>query len=223
MRIRLACFVAMASVACGGGTRGASATDAGGARDVDAVSTAAPDGACVPSDAAPAAAPVGAPCVPNGEKNPEFSGFSLYDLDREFGGPECASQLCLINKFNGRVSCPYGQNASGQGPDGTPGCKAPGSCDPVTVPITPQCATRTAADAVYCSCRCANADGKTDDGATYCTCPGTMTCSLTVPPFGDAGPVAQGGTYCVKANTELDAGIQPSCSTSCDPTKSPCP
>ena len=37
--------------------------------------------------------------------------------------------------------------------------------------VPPQCLDREAVDTVYCSCRCANADGKTDDGANYCTCP----------------------------------------------------
>ena len=77
--------------------------------------------------------------------------------------PACASQVCIVNHFQGRVTCPYGQSVRGQGPDGTPGCKVPGTCDPIAVEVPPQCADRSAAETVYCSCRCANAEGRTDD------------------------------------------------------------
>jgi hypothetical protein len=187
----------------------------------DAATAHASDGACVPSDAAITAAAVGAPCVPDEEKSPQFEGSSAETISLGNNNPGCASRSCVINHFQGRVTCPYGQSASGQGPDGTPGCKAAGACDPVTVEVSEQLTCRTAAEAVYCSCRCANVDGKTDDGATYCTCPDTMTCALTFPELlGPDGGFTTGATYCVKAGTEFDGGL---CSTTCDPTKAPCP
>jgi hypothetical protein len=83
----------------------------------------------------------------------------------------------------------------------------PGTCDPITVQVEPQCADRPAAQTVYCSCRCANINGRTDDGATYCTCPGTMMCVQLYSSIGntDSGLDTITGAYCVKANTEYDA------------------
>ena len=210
--IRLAWLMVVASVACGGSSRTSTASDAGNS----------PTDACVPSDALPVAAPVGAPCVPRSELNPQFSGSSEGELGLETPSASCASQVCLIDHFAGRVSCPYGQSADGHGPDGGPGCTVPGSCEPVTVQVLPQCADRTAAEAVYCSCRCANSEGKTDDGATYCTCPSSMTCVqlLAAFPNPDGGPQTTGGAYCTKPGPEYEGGM---CGATCDPTKTPCP
>jgi hypothetical protein len=174
--------------------------------------------ACFPDGAAAnAAAPVGALCVPRQEKDPLWSGSTMDDVITDTENLGCASGVCIVNHFQGRVTCPYGQSESGQGPDGTPGCKAPGSCDPVTVEVLPQCTNRPAVETVNCSCRCANAEGKTDDGASYCTCPGSMMCVQLVSPIGDAD-VGIAGAYCIKAGAENDAAAL--CSP-CDPTKAP--
>jgi hypothetical protein len=169
------------------------------------------------------AAPLGAPCVSEEEGYSSFGGFSPMGISVDSNTFACASRICLINHFQGRVTCPYGQTAPGVGPDGGPGCVTPGTCAPVnpvsgpTVP--PQCSNRQAADAVYCSCRCANTNGGTDDAGTYCTCPSDMTCTQLVPSIGGAN---QGltGAYCIKAGTVYDAGAD--CSK-CDPTTAPCP
>lgn len=86
---------------------------------------------------------------------------------RSPGGTGCA-----------RASSPPGQDATGIGPNGEP-CTLPGDA---TIKISgaggkrgasvsAQCADRSADKTVYCSCRCANADGRSDDGAPYCSCP----------------------------------------------------
>jgi hypothetical protein len=212
MGIRLTCLVMATAAACGG-TGENSALDGGGLRDdggsaevdgaTDTAMTPGPDDAssmeasasfCLPDGAAANAAAVGAPCVPSTEEDPLISGFDVSEVNLDSKNSACASGVCLVNHFQGRVTCPDGQSASGQGPDGAPGCRAPGSCDPVTVQVPPQCTDRPAAAAVYCSCRCANAAGQTDDGDTYCTCPGTMMCVQ----------VSSGG-YCIKAGTGYDA------------------
>ncbi len=180
--------------------------------------------ACFPDGTAPnTGAPVGAACVPGTEEEPQFGGALAVEVSLDLANSECASGACVVNHFQGRVTCPYGQSANGQGPAGGPGCTAPGSCDPVTAQVSPQCADRSAAETVYCTCRCANADGQTDDGATYCTCPGAMTCGLVFESFGnpDSGSYLAGGTYCMKAGTGYDAGAS-ACAT-CNPTTSPCP
>jgi hypothetical protein len=188
-----------------------------GASLTDVSATACfPDGA-----AADAAAPIGAPCVPE-DGNPQFYGFSATDVDVETKTSACASGVCLANHFQGFLTCPYGQNASGEGPDGMPGCKVPGTCAPVTVEVQPQLSCRTAAETVYCSCRCADPEGKTDGGGTYCTCPGSMMCVQLVSSIGDADVDIAGG-YCIKTGTKYTLEVDAAACPTCDPTKTPCP
>lgn len=81
--------------------------------------------------------------------------------------------------------------------------------------VQPQCIDREAADTVYCSCRCENANGKTDDGANYCTCPDGFDCAQLIPPTGTGNEGLTGG-FCIKKGTEYqDFG---SCELPCDPT-----
>ncbi|HTQ48854.1 MAG TPA: hypothetical protein VMI75_39120, partial [Polyangiaceae bacterium] len=146
------------------------------------------------------------------------------------------TRLCLVNHFQGRVSCPYGQNSTATGSGDTtdkpcmnqkPGdqntaCCTPGIYQPVkptavvsmgggdggtgtgtNYTVQPNCGDRTASVAVYCSCRCANVDGKTDDGANYCSCPDGYDCSQLVSQTGVAGENLT-GAYCVKHNTQYN-------------------
>lgn len=108
-------------------------------------------------------------------------------------------------------------------------CLIPGGNDPtdssqiITGPpnspngalVHPQCVDREAANTVYCSCRCANADGKTDDGANYCTCPDGFQCSQLVNPVAGSGNEFLAGAYCIKQNTDYQA--IDACETPCDP------
>jgi len=157
---------------------------------------------------------VGDPCTPEAELDPTFQGFvqgSTYVESKSF---QCQTRVCLVNHFRGRVSCPNGQEATdkpfssdtnGKGcvVNGDDNNKVTGkvggdSCVPS------QCKDRQAEAAVYCSCRCANADGKTDDGANYCACPDGFSCEQLVPPTGLGNEGLTGG-YCIKANTKYDA------------------
>lgn len=94
-------------------------------------------------------------------------------------------------------------------PNGNPG--------PTAKQVEPQCIDRQAANTVYCSCRCANADGKTDDGANYCTCPDGFACTQLVNPVGSTD-VGLTGAYCIKKGTEFQSFG--SCESPCDPTVS---
>jgi hypothetical protein len=67
-----------------------------------------------------------------------------------------------------------------------------------------QCTDRTAADTVYCSCRCANEQGKTDDGADYCSCPDGFVCQQLVTSIGSTDEGLT-GAYCIKNNTQFNA------------------
>ncbi len=172
-------------------------------------------------------APTGAACLPYQELSPTFQGFSTKQLVLDTNDPACASGVCLVNHFQGRASCPYGQDLNGNGVAGTPGCTVPGSGVAVGPDggssgedriVQPQCTDRTAAVTVTCSCRCANAVGETNDGASYCTCPTGTTCSQVVPEIMSGDPLA--GGYCVPPASDYDASSD--CVTTCAPGSAPC-
>jgi hypothetical protein len=149
---------------------------------------------------------VGESCIPSDEYDPAFPGYSAEELNLDFGPHQCATNLCLVNHFQGRVSCPYGQTLSG-GADGMPGCVIPGRAgthagEPVLVPVPPQLLGRRPDRSVYCSCRCANAQGKTNDGAVYCDCPEGYQCAQLLPNLNMIDATATGG-FCIKQGTEL--------------------
>jgi hypothetical protein len=196
---------------------------------------------------------VGDPCIPEQEYDPHFPGFAVSEVNVESKSFQCETRLCLVNHFQGRVSCPYGQNemasaafnSSANEPcmgtkpaDKSSACCTPGIYQPVkpttniSMPtdggapppndyhVQPTCADRTAGVAVYCSCRCANVDGKTDDGANYCSCPDGYDCTQLVAKTGVAGENLT-GAYCVKHNTQYNPVSSCTGGNYCDPnTKS---
>jgi hypothetical protein len=168
---------------------------------------------------------VGDPCVPEQEYDPSFLGFSEQEVSIESRSFQCLSRLCLVNHFRGRVSCPYGQTAYNMSaapkPCSTPiGAMVTGTADgnPISATdpptatnttakdaVMPNCFSRQAVDSVYCSCRCANVNGQTNDGANYCTCPDSYTCTQLVSSTGGANEGLT-GAYCVKVGTQFDPG-----------------
>lgn len=140
-----------------------------------------------------------------------------------YGQDKSGSQLPTVDGASGGAFGVVDSFKQTAGP-----CLIPGGTDPSTDQITgnpavdpadqaqvhPQCVDREAVNTVYCSCRCANADGKTDDGANYCTCPDGFQCSQLVAPVG-LGDVGLTGAYCIKKQTEYQAFS--SCLTPCDP------
>jgi hypothetical protein len=84
--------------------------------------------------------------------------------------------------------------------------------------VAPQCTDRPASLTVYCSCRCANFDGKTDDGAPYCTCGSGYECVPLVPAVVPNDP--RTGAYCIKAHTTYNRAT--ACVTTCDPADVKC-
>jgi hypothetical protein len=175
---------------------------------------------------------VGDPCIPEREYDPTFNGFNEMEVYTESRSFQCQTRLCLVNHFRGRLSCPYGQTVMGAAPSGgDKPCSLPGkTCDPndksgcvtgreKSAEVPAQCANHRGDKAVYCSCRCANASGRTDDGASYCSCPDGYACKQLVSPTGlsDEGLV---GAYCVKADDTYDA-LSSSCEP-CDPALKNC-
>ena len=121
---------------------------------------------------------------------------------------------------DGSGNAPKGQDVYGTLKNPPPGVTP-------TAEVKPQCLDRTGGpggSAVYCSCRCANVNGKTDDGAVYCACPDGFVCQQLVTPIG-TGNEGLTGAYCVKNNTQYDP-LKSSCGTtaapSCDPSKQNC-
>jgi hypothetical protein len=146
--------------------------------------------ACGSSQGLEPPANVGAACTPSAEQSPEFSGFDVREVTVDAGG--CGAAVCLVNHFEGRVSCPFGQL------EGEDACTVPRTDDPVVVGVSAQYAQRRAADTVYCSCRCQGPD----PAGSYCECPDGFECRSLVPSIGVAPSIE--GSYCIKAGTAYD-------------------
>jgi hypothetical protein len=144
---------------------------------------------------------VGDPCTPEDEYTQNFAGYDPKEVNVESKSFQCETRVCLVNHFQGRVSCKYGQSTA-EATSGTAPCHVPGDPQlPITVEVSPQLKARQADAAVYCSCRC---DGP-DSNARYCKCPSGYACEhlvdeLTIP--GAKGQLA--GSYCVRDGTEYD-------------------
>lgn len=174
---------------------------------------------------------IGDPCTPEQEYNPDFLGFDEKEVNVESKSFQCRTRLCLVNHFQGRVTCPYGQDSTGAAPANASACTVPGTSTPVvgakdstgafkntTVGSTvePQCLDRTADKAVYCSCRCADINGQKGGGSNYCDCPDGFACTLLVPSVGNGQNEGLTGSYCIKKNTQYDPAV------SCSPATGTC-
>jgi hypothetical protein len=135
---------------------------------------------------------LGASCVPSHENATDFSGFSVYEVSVHENGCT-ADQVCLVNHFQGRVTCPNGQTNALATID--PPCKTSSDGEPVTAPVMPWLVARQAPDTVYCSCRC--------DGGGGCVCPRGYSClALELNPT--LSSADSSGSYCVLDGTAFD-------------------
>jgi hypothetical protein len=154
---------------------------------------------------------VGDPCVPEQEYDPTFNGFDPKEVSVESKSFQCQTRLCLVNHFQGRVSCPYGQDSNG-----TPtlpaknGCVVPGTTTPITgepngtKAVPSQCIDRNTDKAVYCSCRCADVNGKQPSSeGVFCSCPDGYACVQLVGSIG-ANDTGLTGGYCIKDGTDYN-------------------
>lgn len=172
---------------------------------------------------------IGTPCVPaTEESSPTFTGYDDQEItiDKSSDG----FHVCLVNHFRGLTTCPFGQNATGDGLPLADGGSAPfpegvGPCVdshgvPVVGAVRPQCTDRLAKNTVFWSCPCANLQGRTDDGRSYCSCPNKMACLQLIPPDG-TGPIGPGmDAYCIPTGTDYQPFA--SCAESCDWTIASC-
>ena len=171
-------------------------------------------------------AAIGDPCVPTLERDPKYLGASEREVSIETRSPQCASGVCLMNHFRGRITCPYGQDSTGAAPPGAQACTTgdgglvTGNGDKHQATVAAQCTDRRAANVVTCSCRCANAAGKTDDGQAYCACGAGMVCTQLVTSIGAIDDDVS-GAYCIKSGTADDPACD--CQSACDPALHDCP
>jgi hypothetical protein len=119
---------------------------------------------------------VGDPCIPEDEYDAQFPGFTLSLENIESRSFQCQTRICLVNHFEGRVSCPLGQpeahacgttdskgNVVGNDSECGTGEKCVESvpiaqdCDPTIK--TPQCPPPGACNATGKFCECADKDG----------------------------------------------------------------
>ncbi|MDB4935980.1 MAG: hypothetical protein JWP87_2952 [Labilithrix sp.] len=164
---------------------------------------------------------VGDPCTPEQEYDPSFIGFDEKEVNVESKSFQCRTRICLVNHFRGRASCPYGQSLDGTKPAAAKNaCLVPGTTDAITGLTNPQdpasfrdprkkalvpaqCNDRTANDAVYCSCRCADINGDQPSDQTFCQCPDGFACRPLVTSIGQ-GNEGLTGSYCIKNGTEYN-------------------
>jgi hypothetical protein len=141
----------------------------------------------VRTESAPGDAPLGAPCLPETERDPEYNGFSTSEVSVTAPTPGCQSGICLVNHMQGRVSCPYGQST--EQAQMSSACLIPGSQDPVTVAVDSQRMERRAENTATCSKACAGPDD----------CPTGMECARVIHSAGTADASLE--SFCILAGT----------------------
>lgn len=158
--------------------------------------------ACQGTDRQAEPAKLGETCIVTDEYKPNWTGFGAWNVSVETQTGACESEVCLLNHFQGRASCPYGQSEEEAAE--FPHCFLPGTAEPVTVTVPPQLLERREATASICSCRC---DGPGD--GPFCECPESMECKPLFPDLGLEGQAEIAGSYCIPSGTEyadLDRG-----------------
>ena len=189
---------------------------------------------------------VGDPCTPEDEYQQTFNGFQVTETNAESRSFQCETRLCLVNHFQGRVSCrvgqtaaqsqPYELDANGMPDKGrpvagySPVCSIPGtpatddrdSKDNINVEVPPQLVERQTDQAVYCSCRC---DGP-DKNARYCECPEGFQCEPLVDDLKIPGSEGTqlAGSYCIRNGSKYNTNEHFKGAESCavSPTKCGC-
>ena len=180
---------------------------------------------------------VGAPCIPEDEYSQEFSGFALQEVNVESRSFQCETRVCIVNHFQGRVSCPYGQLEGdlASHPTDRARCRVPGSDGNTCVDRTnggnvtecvdadrdgdqhknvDQISVPVAPQLIFRNaedtvyCSC-RCDGP-DANARYCECPSGFECEELVREIGVPGRGQLVGSYCIKPGTVYDPTDPPS-------------
>jgi len=133
---------------------------------------------------------VGDPCTPEDEYNTQFPGFKLAEENIESRSFQCSTRICLVNHFQGRVSCPYGQDANAavrqcNGPQDTTSCAGLGakSACVESAALAPDCKCKKG-DTAGCLSACGNVAGLTcDPDLSICTCTADYTDEASKIPY----------------------------------------
>ncbi len=151
------------------------------------------------------AAPLADPCIGDDEWSPYFAGYDAHEVNVQDGAEQCQTGICLVNHFQGRASCRYGQAA------GAGDCFLPDGNTPVATAVSPQLEARQANVASICSCQC-----KGNGPGPYCTCPDSMQCENLVDDL-QLGGGYLAGSYCIPKGSKYDASqlssvcVEPNC------------
>jgi hypothetical protein len=177
---------------------------------------------------------VGDPCTPEDEYQQDFNGFQVTETNVESRSFQCATRLCLVNHFQGRVSCRLGQTAT-EGPpfadplgpkDATnlnmgwaPKCSIPGTAvdrrDPMPLQkdvgrlskdnINVAVPAQLRSRQTEQAVYCSCRCDGPDKNARYCECPEGFQCE----PLVDDLKITEGagqlaGSYCIRAGSKYN-------------------
>jgi hypothetical protein len=150
---------------------------------------------------------IGDPCIPDPEKNFVFANFNLGEttlVSNDFNA--CETGLCLINHFQGRVSCPLGQAAPKpcNGPADATTCDGGQACveaGTVTVYCDPAQAGQCEAYGGVC-----NAQRGACDCSSDAQCPEGTTCDVATKECKRYVCHAPGACQSPRATDEENAG-----------------
>lgn len=116
---------------------------------------------------------VGDPCTPEAEYDSQFAGFKVGQDFIESRSFQCATRICLVNHFQGRVSCPLGQSPPKVcDNENDTSCGDGVKCVESQV-LAPECDCKPNDDA-ECVAACGSIDNvKCDANLKMCVCSGT--------------------------------------------------
>jgi hypothetical protein len=123
---------------------------------------------------------VGDPCTPEDEYDARFAGFNVAEGYIESRSFQCSTRICLVNHFQGRVSCPLGQSANGIHPCAGPKdatCAAGEQCVP-SATLSPACTMCAAGDPSCVQVPCP-AGLQCDTSQNLCVCDSTTTATVS--------------------------------------------
>ncbi len=110
---------------------------------------------------------VGDECTPEDEYKENFAGFKISEENIESRSFQCQSRICLVNHFQGRVSCPHGQAPPKNCSNGE-ACTGEETCTPAGVLLT-DC------DPTPCGAKGANPANCNNESGLNAAC-GNRTC-----------------------------------------------
>jgi hypothetical protein len=116
---------------------------------------------------------VGDPCTPEDEYNPQFAGFKVTEENIESRSFQCQTRICLVNHFQGRVSCPLGQPPpKACSSPGDAACGTDGTCVEAAT-LAPDCDPEAADNGAS---TCAGYGGVCNAKKGSCECNQTADC-----------------------------------------------